>query len=92
MPLGDMSNLKFGIMVDGKFREIENNIREITLAPEYEVIESFKAAGYKDEEFSISFKAKNIDFKRMIRNVIYGSNNWRKMHGVPMIRKFGSKK
>lgn len=87
MPFGDMSNCKLGIMVNGKFREIANDIREITLLPENKVIESFKVAGYKNEEFSISFKAKNIDFERMIRNVTYGSNNWRKMHGFPMIRK-----
>lgn len=47
--------------------------------------------GYKNEEFSISFKAKNIDFKRMIRNATYGSNNWRKLHGIPMIRKRGKR-
>lgn len=88
MPFGDMSNCKFGIMVDGKFQEIVNNIREITLLSEYEVIESFNAAGYKDEGFSFSFNAKNIDFKRMIRNATYGSNNWRKMNGLPMIRKW----
>lgn len=87
MPIRDMSNCKLGIMVDGKFQEIVNDIREITLLSEDEVIESFKVAGYKSEGFSISFKAKNIDFKRMIRNVTYGSNNWRKMHGLPMIRK-----
>lgn len=88
MPITDMSNCKFGIMVDGKFQKIINDIREITLLPEDEVIESFKVAGYKNEEFSISFKAKNIDFKRMIRNATYGSNNWRKLHGIPMIRKW----
>lgn len=92
MPLGDMSNCKFGIIVDGKFQELVRNIEEITLVPEHEVIESLKMAGYKSESFSFSFKSKNIDFKRIIRNVTYGSNNWRKMHGVPMIRKFGSKK
>ena len=79
-----MSNYKFGIMVDGEFQEIVNSVCEITLAPEYEVIESFKAAGYKNEEFSISFKSTSINFKRMIRNVTYGSNNWKKMHGIPI--------
>lgn len=87
MPVGNMSNCKIGIMADGKFQEIDSNIGEITLVPEHEVIESFKMEGYKSESFSFSFKSKNIDFKLMIQNATYGSNNWRKMHGLPMIRK-----
>ena len=86
-----MSNCKIGIMADGKFQELVSNIRKITLVPEHEVIESFKMAGYKSEIFGFSFQLKNIDFKRIIRNVTYGSNNWRKMHGLSMIRKWSKK-
>lgn len=86
MPTGDMSNCRYGIMVDGEFQELSQNIGEITLEPEHEIIESFKMEGYKSESFSISFQSKNIDFKRMIRNATYGTNNWRKLHGLPTVR------
>lgn len=92
MPTGNMSDCKIGIMVDGEFQELVRNIGEITLAPEYEIVESFKAAGYKSESFSISFQAKDIDFRRIIRNATYGANNWRKLHGFPMIRKWKVRK
>lgn len=87
MPIETMSNCKFGIMIDGEFKELLHSIEQITLIPEHEVIESFKMTRYKSESFSFSFKSKNIDFKRMIRNAIYGSNNWRKLHRLLMIRK-----
>lgn len=84
-----MSNCRYGIMVGGEFHELSQNIGEITLEPEEGIDESFENNVYhKSESFSFSIKMK-CNWKLAMRHALYGTNNCRKLHGLPMIRKWG---
>lgn len=88
MPTRDMSNYKLGMMIDGEFQEL-HNIGEITLDPRDGIDESFQNNEYHiSETFSFSIKMK-CNWKLAMRHALYGTNNCRKLHGLPMIRKWG---
>lgn len=90
----DMQNLKIGIMTEDGFHELGSNIEDITLEPEEHIEatsleESAPIIFNECRSFECTFELKkNINW----RNVIYGSNNWRRMHGLPMIRKWKERK
>lgn len=47
---------------------------------EYVVAEDF----HRDRTFEVSFKMKSN--RKLLRTILHGTNNWRKLHGLPMIR------
>lgn len=35
--------------------------------------------------------SENVVVNKELRTLLYGTNNWRKMHGLPMLRRYGNK-
>lgn len=87
----NMNNLKFGIMTEDGFHELGPSIENITLEPEEQIEvtsleDSAPVIFNESRSFECTFELKkNINW----RNVFYGLNNFRRMHGLPMIRKWG---
>ena len=78
-------------MVDGDRYLPVGNISEIELEGEGEEYdeEIVKFSGQDD----IDVEIKGLEWSLvMLRKLIYGSNNWRKMHGLPMISRRVMKK
>ena len=97
MPVTGTSPIKFGIIVNGEFKELGESVESVTLEPvdvpqciDQDELSSMFADIRK--VYECKFDVKGSVFLKALRTTIYGKNNWRKMHGLPMIRKFRKKK
>lgn len=84
-------------MVNGNFKEFGESVESVTLEPvdfpQY-IDQDELSSMFADirKVYECTFDVKRSFFLQALRTTIYGKNNWRKMHGLPMIRKFGRKK
>lgn len=92
MPTKEITPHKIGIMTEDGFHELGLSIENITLEQEESIevtsLEDFAPVvfnGYRS--FECSFDLDNNFDWNLFRKAIYGSNNWRKLHGLPMIRR-----
>lgn len=97
MPVTGINPIKFGIMVNGNFKEFGESVESVTLEPvdfpqyiDQDELSSMFANIHK--VYEVTFDAKDSIYLQALRETIYGKNNWRKMHRLPMIRKFRRKK
>lgn len=91
----EVKQFKIGILKEDGFYELPESIENITLEPEEPIeITSLGNSGPiifdRYRSFECSFELKNNN-QKFFRNIIYGLNNWRKMHGLPMIRMWSKK-
>lgn len=91
MPTKEITPHKIGIMTEDGFQELSNSIEDITLEPEEPVSDTESVIVNRNVSFECSFKLKGNIYLKFLRTMKYGSNNWRKMHGLPMIRKQSNK-
>ncbi len=89
----DIQNLKIGIITKDGFCELGPDIEDITLKSEENIevtsLEDLAPVIFEsNRSFECTFEVKgNINW----RNVFYASNNWRRIHGLPMIRRWGKR-
>lgn len=88
----NMNNLKFGIMTEDGFHELGQSIENITLEPEERIeVTSLEDSapvivnGYRS--FECSFELDDNFNWSLFRRAVCSSNNWKKMHGISMIRR-----
>ena len=92
MPAKEITPHKIGIMTEDGFHEIGSSIENITLEPEERIdITSLEDSapvivnGYRSFEYSFELDD-NFNWS-LFRRAICGSNNWKKMNGISMIRR-----
>lgn len=97
MPTKEITPHKIGIMTEDGFHELGSSIENITLEPEERIdITSLEDSapvivnGYRSFECSFELDG-NFNWS-LFRRAIFGSNNWKKMHGISMIRRRALKK
>lgn len=85
-------NCKIGLMVDGEFKEIGQPINPIELTIDEAEIDEVEIDAEKIcRSFEFVMKMAEKERRKIIR-AIFGnafSNNYRKMHGLPMRRRVG---
>lgn len=85
------NELDYKIMMytkDGQYIGVVDEIKEITHTKESN--ENFDFVNLNNE-YEIEFKIKPRYLRKLKRLFMYQSNNYRRMHGIPMIRTIRSK-
>jgi len=99
MPTGEIENGKIYYEADGELKPMQMG-GAITLEDCAEIVSDVDSALRNPEYFKgreITFKISRKESKRM-KNVFqsimprYFTNNWRKMHHLPMVRRRGKRK
>jgi hypothetical protein len=88
MPTNELDYKFMMYTTDGQYIGVVNEIKEITHTEESN--ENFDFVNLNNE-CEIEFKIKPHYLRRLKRLLMYQSNNYRKIHGIPMIRTIRSK-
>lgn len=94
MPIREMKPLKIVFLSECGSQSISANVTDIALEPQ----EAAEITKLEDSNhiimngqrgFEIPIEMDRSLYYKAIRIMAKGMNNWRKMHGLPLIRKFG---
>lgn len=90
MPTSKIDLGKIGIMTTGGFLKLGDDTEIPIIDSKMDSSETQNEDHIQVEMvtdgFEFSFQTKRLDF-RIFRDITYDKNNWRKLHGLPVIRK-----
>lgn len=92
----ELKPIKMKLMPGGGSLEFSEGILGISLEPndsEEKVCEddANRLVRSISNGFEINFKLLDVK-KNILRTLMFGTNNWRRLHGLPMIRKYSRNK
>lgn len=89
----EIKTLQIGFMTEDGYQSLTKNIANITLELQVPIeitsLEDSAPVIMNDyRSFELSFESNTSIYYEAFRIFNKGKNNWRKMHGLPLLRKF----